>query len=93
MSTKTFDVEDSEVEALQNLSPALKRELENIEAHFDVGKDKLKEISRRFEEELREGLERHGSNIVRIPPQSSRFLYSHHTADERHLDFGLSERP
>ena len=72
MSTKTFDVEDSEVEGLKALSPALERELENIEAQFNVDKDKLVKISRRFEEELQEGLERHGSNIVRPFPQSSR---------------------
>jgi len=66
MSTKTFHVEDSEVEGVQTLSPALKRELGDIEAQFNVDKKTLVKVSQRFEEELKEGLEKHGSNIVRL---------------------------
>jgi hexokinase len=43
----------------------LERELSKLREDFTVTRDKLKQISRRFEEELREGLEKENQNIVR----------------------------
>lgn len=42
----------------------LQAELTRIKNDFTVTSDKLKEISKRFEEELREGLEQENQNIV-----------------------------
>ncbi|KAI1384980.1 uncharacterized protein F4822DRAFT_416934 [Hypoxylon trugodes] len=49
---------------LEDISPSLRKELAEIESQFNVTGEKLKQISERFEEELREGLENEGSNIV-----------------------------
>ena len=44
----------------------LQRELESIEEQFNADTAKLKAISKRFEEELQEGLERDGGNTVLV---------------------------
>lgn len=46
------------------LAPGVQDALASIEKQFTVNTDKLKQISKRFEEELREGLEKDGANIV-----------------------------
>ncbi|KAK7754916.1 Hexokinase isoenzyme 2 [Diatrype stigma] len=46
------------------LAPGLQDALASIEKQFTVDTTKLKQISKRFEEELREGLERNGANIA-----------------------------
>jgi hypothetical protein len=56
----------TEVEGLDHLSVDLKRELESLEDQFHVSSQKLKQISERFEEELKEGLEADGANIVSL---------------------------
>ncbi|KAI0841924.1 hypothetical protein F5Y06DRAFT_292747 [Hypoxylon sp. FL0890] len=48
---------------LEGISPHLRDELTNIKNQFNVTSEKLKQISERFEEELREGLEKEGSNL------------------------------
>ncbi|KAI1134495.1 hypothetical protein F5Y05DRAFT_398099 [Hypoxylon sp. FL0543] len=53
----------SEPNSLEGISPDLQAELNNIENQFNVTSEKLKQISERFEEELREGLEKEGSNL------------------------------
>ncbi|KAK5120408.1 hypothetical protein LTR85_006347 [Meristemomyces frigidus] len=58
-----LDPTKSEVQGLDNLSPALKTALQDLEAKFTVDRQKLKQISQRFEEELREGLQKDGCNI------------------------------
>jgi hypothetical protein len=49
---------------INSLSPELKRELDRLQGEFNVDTKKLKEISRRFEVELQDGLDRYGANIV-----------------------------
>ncbi|KAI1382021.1 hypothetical protein F4677DRAFT_400577 [Hypoxylon crocopeplum] len=50
-------------EGFEGLSPDLREELIAIENQFNVAGEKLRQISERFKEELREGLEKEGSNI------------------------------
>lgn len=57
----------SEVEGLDKLSSQLRHELKSIEAQFEVSREKLREISRQFERELKDGLEKDGTNIVCTP--------------------------
>lgn len=47
-----------------SLPPALQDELRSLEEQFKVDTTKLKKISKRFEEELQEGLRKDGANIV-----------------------------
>lgn len=42
----------------------MKNELEDLERQFTVDKQKLKDITKRFQEELEEGLQENGKNIV-----------------------------
>ncbi|KAI1818413.1 hexokinase-domain-containing protein [Poronia punctata] len=51
----------------RSLTAELDRELSRIREDFTVTRDKLKEISRRFEEELKEGLEQDNQNISMHP--------------------------
>ncbi|KAK5677857.1 hypothetical protein LTS10_009740 [Elasticomyces elasticus] len=53
----------SDVQGLDNLSPVLLDELRALEQQFDVTPEKLKQISQRFEEELKDGLAKDGTNI------------------------------
>ncbi|KAK3112622.1 hypothetical protein LTR53_010913 [Teratosphaeriaceae sp. CCFEE 6253] len=53
----------SAVEGLDLLSPDLLKELRALEEQFHVDTAKLQEISQRFEQELKDGLAKHGSNI------------------------------
>ncbi|KAK5696816.1 hypothetical protein LTR97_008120 [Elasticomyces elasticus] len=53
----------SDVQGLDNLSPVLLDELRALEQQFDVTPEKLKQISHRFEEELKDGLVKDGTNI------------------------------
>ena len=64
MTVQAFSAGQPEVHALDKLPPALQAELEVLEAAFTVDGPKLKQISQRFEEELREGLASNGCNIV-----------------------------
>jgi hexokinase len=48
-----------------HLRADLEAELRTLRNDFTVTGDKLKEISKRFEDELKEGLERENQNIVR----------------------------
>lgn len=48
-------------------------ELTRLEQDFKVDARKLKEIIKRFEEELREGLDRNGANIVRLESSQCNF--------------------
>jgi hexokinase len=66
MSTQRRTSQDSAVEGLENLSPELKKELQDLEEQFEVDKAKLKEIVVRFGEELVEGLQKDGANLVRL---------------------------
>ena len=50
--------------SMTSLSPELRHELKCIGEQFTVDTAKLKAISERFQEELLEGLERDGGNIV-----------------------------
>jgi len=79
----------SEVRGVEDISPALLKELREIEAQFDVSAAKLKEISHRFEEELREGLDGYGKNIVSQLVQYSMLCQLTTPAHERHLDTRL----
>ncbi|KAK5133270.1 hypothetical protein LTR08_008004 [Meristemomyces frigidus] len=63
MTTHHSSAKASEADGLKTLSPALQAELKALEADFTVDGPKLKHISQRFEEELREGLEKNGCNI------------------------------
>ncbi|KAK5735515.1 hypothetical protein LTR17_008048 [Elasticomyces elasticus] len=53
----------SDVQGLDNLSPVLLNELRALEQQFKVTPEKLKQISQRFEEELKDGLAKDGTNI------------------------------
>ncbi|KAI1415868.1 hypothetical protein F5Y13DRAFT_186722 [Hypoxylon sp. FL1857] len=53
----------SKSNGLEGISLDLRDEMINIENQFNVTSEKLKRISERFEEELREGLEKEGSNL------------------------------
>lgn len=64
MAADRRDWKGSEVEDLDSLPPTLQTELGDLEAQFNVDAKRLKQISHRFEEELQEGLEKDGSNIV-----------------------------
>lgn len=46
----------SELEAMADLSPELEKELERLDGEFWVSGAKLKEIVKRFQEELGEGI-------------------------------------
>lgn len=46
------------------LSGELQVELEKLEELFTVNTEKLKQITKRFQEELEEGLQENGKNIV-----------------------------
>ncbi|OTB13594.1 hypothetical protein K445DRAFT_64313 [Daldinia sp. EC12] len=60
-----LDISESiKQDKFENLSPELREKLIDIENQFNVTSDKLKEVTRRFEKELREGLEKDGSNIA-----------------------------
>ncbi|KAK6954813.1 hypothetical protein Daesc_004782 [Daldinia eschscholtzii] len=60
-----LDISESiKQDKFENLSPELREKLIDIENQFNVTSDKLKEITRWFEKELREGLEKDGSNIA-----------------------------
>ena len=48
---------------MAELTEQLTEEFENLERQFWVSKEKLKEISQRFEQELQDGLEANGRNI------------------------------
>ncbi|KAI8958466.1 hexokinase-domain-containing protein [Daldinia sp. FL1419] len=48
----------------KNLPPGLQEKLIDIENQFHITSKTLKQITQRFEEELREGLENEGSNIA-----------------------------
>ena len=48
---------------MSEISNQLMNELQDLEQQFWVSREKLKEISRRFEEELADGLEEDGRNI------------------------------
>ena len=52
------------MQALEVLSSPLQHALKEIESQFHVGALKLKEISVRFQDELQDGLHKHGANIV-----------------------------
>lgn len=45
----------SELDAMADLSPELERELSQLDNEFWVSREKLKEIVKRFKEELEEG--------------------------------------
>jgi hypothetical protein len=60
----SLPVYQHEVEALP---PDLRQELERLEKEFSVDAQKLKEISQQFEQELQDGLDKYGSNIVSLP--------------------------
>lgn len=53
-----------DTDGLHELPESLHNKLLRLEREFDVDTTKLKDISRRFEEELQDGLERYGANIV-----------------------------
>lgn len=48
----------------KSLSPELLKALQTVERDFTVDAAKLKRIAEQFEKELRDGLEKDGSNIV-----------------------------
>lgn len=54
----------TEIMDVPALAPGLHDALASIEKQLTVDTAKLKQISKLFEEELREGLERDGANIV-----------------------------
>jgi hexokinase len=49
---------------IESLPFELRRELERLQEEFWVSTEKLKEISQRFEQELQDGLDKYGANIV-----------------------------
>ncbi|KAF2122055.1 hexokinase-domain-containing protein [Lophiotrema nucula] len=53
----------SELEKMADLPPELEKELDRLDNEFWVSRDKLKEIVKRFQEELEDGLRKHGQNI------------------------------
>jgi hexokinase len=59
---------------LGQLSPQLQEEFDTLKEKFTVDTAKLKEIIHRFEEELKEGLEKDGTNIVRLGSLARGFI-------------------
>lgn len=53
-----------ELRKTEDLPKELQTELKKLEDDFTVDTKQLKSITSRFREELREGLEEHGKNIV-----------------------------
>ncbi|KAI1469668.1 uncharacterized protein F4812DRAFT_298064 [Daldinia caldariorum] len=64
MARRIDTPESTKRDKFVNLSPELREKLIDIENQFNVTDEKLKEITRWFEKELREGLEKDGSNIA-----------------------------
>lgn len=52
---------------VRSLPKELQKELKRIESDFTVDTAMLKNITEKFVEELREGLEKPNQNLVRIP--------------------------
>ncbi|KAI0016430.1 hexokinase-domain-containing protein [Xylariomycetidae sp. FL0641] len=64
---------------LASLVPELQGQLSDIEQQFTIRTDDLKRITERFEEELREGLEKHGANIS----MHATWVFGHPTGQEK----------
>ena len=58
---------DTTPKDVQSLPKELQKELKRIESDFTVDTAMLKNITEKFGEELREGLEKPNQNLVRLP--------------------------
>ncbi|KAK7192878.1 hypothetical protein DPSP01_013174 [Paraphaeosphaeria sporulosa] len=69
----------SEIESMAELSPQLEKELERLDKELWISSEKLKEIVRRFQEELDEGLAKDDQNI----PMNVTWVHSLPTGKEK----------